>query len=229
MATHYSKDLSAPVEDDSGYHYPPSPEAEHTQTIPQNGDASTNRPVKVSEGVLAFNEREGIPTLETAQESAPPDTPDLQNGTGSVSAAAADLIIHGQSLDVQEGAGPQPVFFVGGDVVSPEEERSYSGSVGAMVGIDREDSRQELKGKLTERDFAICELREELKSTTLDKERAQQKYIEAKEQYKNVIASKDAEINRLKTEVENYKSRISILEKINRQNVKQKYVSFKKS
>lgn len=86
-----------------------------------------------------------------------------------------------------------------------------------MVALEQEHSPQEMRSELAEKATAIHSLQQQLQSSTLQKERMQQDFQVARDQYEAVIVSKNAEIEQLKTKVEKCKVCISNLEKTNKE------------
>lgn len=181
---------------DSGFaNNPPAPDDGHNQNIPAPGEAA--KPVKtLSPGVLGLNEpagqNEGIPTLELA--------------------VVDDELANHQ----HDPSSHQNPTFIVGETVSPEEEKNPQGAIGSaeMVGFEQ-DSFRAKECKLAECELLVDRLTRQLQSKALQNEKDQQDFQDAREEYESVIASKNAEIEKLKDAVEKYKLRLTNAEKFN--------------
>ena len=174
---------------DSGFiNILPGLEDGHNQNFPAP-EEEDNHVATLSPGVLGLNgHNQAIPTLELAE-----------GGVGMPSQ-------HGSSH-------PNPAFV---ETVFPEEERDPLGAISSaeMVGFEQDKFRT-MECKLAECELLVDKLTTQLQSKTLQNERDQKEFQDAREEYKTVIASKNAEIEKLKEAVEKYKLRLSNAEKFN--------------
>ena len=100
----------------------------------------------------------------------------------------------------------------------PKEEQNSTGiSAGTQLtgGTPLNTSNQDLKAKLAEHKATIQKLKQELKTTIKEKEKLQMELAGANLQKKSLIKSKNDEIQRIGNQMEEYKSRLSSVEKDN--------------
>ena len=159
--------------------------------LPHGGEAAATMPpgVKVSQGVVVMEER-----ADSENEVVP-----------TMEALTLSPAVLGNET---------PPFFSTVSMVYPEEEVNTPGSNGAtkMVWLEQEWSPQDMKTKRE-----IRHLQKQVQLYAEQKDRMKQDFQQERDHYETLIASKNAEIGRLKNEVKECKVHILNLEKTNRE------------
>ena len=185
------------MQDDSGFLDP-----ECTSSPESEPEISLNKSFsKLTEGVLTYDEEQGNPVSppdsnEPLLTSEPSPGQPLE-GTNAVSTPLAHAM-----------------FTIGETMIS-EEEMSASGTSQMVGGVTEEPSKQELRSTLAEKCMLLSKLEKELETTTAQKDKAIVELAESRSKYDAEIASKNAEIKRLKKDVEHYKFLLSSVEQAN--------------
>ena len=201
------------------------PEVENKPTL-ESSEAnssffSTNKKGVISQESTTYSHA-GMPTLETAEEAGM--QPSGVFGFGEDSEAAANtegltMEVPAAELSAPTASCPMSSSSSEQDEVihqPKEEERSSNATGTEMVGLhDKDTSVQDMKSEIAENQNTIHKLQENLKQTTLEKEKAEQETLIVKQRYEQVMKEKDAEISKLKDQVEQYEQCISNLEKTN--------------
>ncbi len=168
-----------------------------------------------------FASNTGMPTLETAEDARDSsaagvhffeeETPNIEGLSMHVPSSDPQSQTASWLANTNSSGGANEV------VRRPrEEERPSNSMVTEMVGLhEQESSMQGMQSELAENQVTICTLQKKLESTTFEKGKVEQEYLVAKEHYEREIKEKNAEIGKLKDAVEDYRKRMSSLEKNN--------------